>query len=113
MGFVADAARYFYDDMIKAGVQINEKQGGTLHAKTATFDGEFSVVGSVNLNGRSKNQDAEVALAVQDSTTAKQLEERFATGIKNSVPVTMGELRKESFLTNLKQWALSTLAWTF
>jgi cardiolipin synthase len=113
MGFVADAARYFYDDMIKAGVKINEKQGGTLHAKTATFDGEFSVVGSVNLNGRSKNQDAEVALAVQDSTTAKQLEERFATGIKNSVPVTMGELKKESFLTNLKQWALSTLAWTF
>lgn len=113
MGFVADAARYFYDDMIKAGVQISEKQGGTLHAKTATFDGEFSVVGSVNLNGRSKNQDAEVAMAVQDPSTAKALEERFASGLKQSAPVTMAELKKESFITNLKQWALSTLAWTF
>ncbi len=113
MGFVADAARYFYDDMLKAGVQINEKQGGTLHSKTATFDGEFSVVGSVNLNGRSKNQDSEVALAVQDDATAKQLEQRFATGVKEAKPVTIGELKKESFMTNLKQWALSTLAWTF
>ncbi len=113
MGFVADAARYFYDDMMKAGVQISEKQGGTLHAKTATFDGEFSVVGSVNLNGRSKNQDAEVALAVQDPGTAKALEERFASGLKQAVPVTLAELKKESFVTNLKQWALSTLAWTF
>jgi len=113
MGFVADAARYFYDDMIKAGVQINEKQGGTLHSKTATFDGEFSVVGSVNLNGRSKNQDAEVAMAVTDPSTAKALEQRFADGLKQAVPVSMAELKKESFITNLKQWALSTLAWTF
>ncbi|MFO0597677.1 MAG: phosphatidylserine/phosphatidylglycerophosphate/cardiolipin synthase family protein [Myxococcaceae bacterium] len=113
MGFVSDAARYFYDDMMKAGVKIYEKQGGTLHAKTATFDGEFSVVGSVNMNGRSKNQDAEVALAVQDSTTAHQLEQRFASGLAQTKPVMMDELKKESFFTNLKQWALSTLAWTF
>ena len=113
MGFVADAARYFYDDMIKAGVQINEKRGGTLHAKTATFDGEYSVVGSVNLNGRSKNQDAEVALGVSDPSTAKALEERYASGLKDTTPVKLAELNKESFVTNLKQWALSTLAWTF
>ncbi len=113
MGFVADAARYFYDDLMKAGVQIYEKQGGTLHSKTATFDGEFSVVGSVNMNGRSKNQDSEVALAVQDDATARQLEQRFASGLQETKPVVMADLQKESFMTNLKQWALSTLAWTF
>ena len=32
--------------MMKAGVRIYEKTGGTLHAKTATFDREFSIVGS-------------------------------------------------------------------
>lgn len=113
MGFVSDAARYFYDDLIKAGVQIFEKHGGTLHSKTATFDGEFSVVGSVNMNGRSKNTDAEVALAVQDDVTARQLEQRFAAGLKETVPVTLAELERDSFMTNLQQWALSTLAWTF
>lgn len=113
MGFVSDAARHFYDDLMKAGVKIYEKHGGTLHSKTATFDGEFSIVGSVNMNGRSKNTDAEVALAVQDDSTAKQLEQRFASGLKETKQVTLNELKKESFLTNLKQWALSTLAWTF
>lgn len=113
MGFVSDAARHFYDDMMKAGVKIYEKHGGTLHAKTATFDGEFSIVGSVNLNGRSKNTDAEIALAVTDPSTAKSLEQRFAGGLKETTQVTMAELKKESFVTNLKQWALSLAAWTF
>lgn len=113
MGFVADASRYFYDDLIKAGVKIYEKQGGTIHSKTATFDGEFSIVGSVNLNGRSKNTDAEIAMAVTDPATAKSLEDRFASGLKETRPVTLGELKQESFFTNLKQWALSTMAWTF
>ncbi len=113
MGFVSDAARHFYDDMMKAGVKIYEKHGGTLHAKTATFDSEFSIVGSVNLNGRSKNTDAEIAMAVTDPKTAKSLEERFAAGLDKTTQVTMGELKKESWVTNLKQWALSTVAWTF
>lgn len=113
MGFVSDAARHFYDDMMKAGVKIYEKHGGTLHAKTATFDGEFSIVGSVNLNGRSKNTDAEIAMAVTDPKTAKSLEERFSAGLDKTTQVTMGELKKESWVTNLKQWALSTVAWTF
>jgi cardiolipin synthase len=113
MGFVSDAARHFYDDMINAGVKVYEKYGGTLHSKTATFDGEFSVVGSVNMNGRSKNTDAEVSLAVTDNATAQQLEQRFASGLSQTKQVTAQELGKESFMTNLKQWALSTLAWTF
>ncbi|MCU0698766.1 MAG: phosphatidylserine/phosphatidylglycerophosphate/cardiolipin synthase family protein [Myxococcaceae bacterium] len=113
MGFVSDAARYFYDDLMKAGVKIYEKHGGTLHSKTATFDGEFSIVGSVNLNGRSKNTDAEIAMAVTDKKTAASLEERFAAGLKETSLVTPKELAKEGFFTNLKQWALSTLAWTF
>jgi cardiolipin synthase len=113
MGFVSDAARAFYDDLIKAGVKIYEKQGSTLHSKTATFDGEFSIVGSVNLNGRSRNTDAEVAVAVQDASTAGQLEQRFSSGLSEARRITMGELGQESLVTNLKQWALSTLAWTF
>jgi cardiolipin synthase len=113
MGFVSDAARHFYDDLLEAGVKIYEKHGGTLHSKTATFDGQYSIVGSVNLNGRSKNTDAEVAVAVQDEGTARQLEQRFATGLAETQPVTLKELAGESFLLNLKQWALSTLAWTF
>lgn len=113
MGIVSDAARYFYDDLIAAGVRIHEKQGGTLHTKTATFDGVFSIVGSVNLNGRSKGRDSEVALAIEDPIAAAQLQRRFHEGLGQTKEVTSQELRKEDFFTNLKQWSLSLLAWTF
>jgi cardiolipin synthase len=113
MGFVADAARYFYDDLIKAGVKIREKEGGTLHSKTATFDGEFSIVGSANLNGRSANLDTEDAVGLTDQTVAAQLEQRFQTGVAQSRPVTLEDLHQQSAATNLKQWALSRFAWTF
>lgn len=113
MGFVSDAARYFYDELIEAGVQIFEKQGGTLHSKTAAFDGEYSLVGSHNLNGRSTGRDSESVLAVEDKDTAAELERRFAYGRFEAEPVTSDELAQEGFFTNLKQWALSTLAWTF
>jgi len=110
---VSEAGRYFYDAMIAAGVEIYEKQGSTLHSKTATFDGFYSIVGSANLNGRSKGRDSESVLAVKDPDTAQQLEERFAEGLEDCQQVTAQDLAKDGFTTNLKQFALSRLAWTF
>ncbi|MEN9797432.1 MAG: hypothetical protein RL653_1128 [Pseudomonadota bacterium] len=111
VGLVSDAARYFYDDLVKAGARLYETQGGTLHSKTATFDGEFSIVGSVNLNGRSAHQDTEVAVAVEGEVTAKALEARFEQGRAEARRVTAEELAHEDFLTNLRQWSVSAFAW--
>ena len=58
MGPVSDASRYYYDDLVEAGAQIFEKQDATLHSKTMTVDGKFSIIGSVNLNGRSQWRDS-------------------------------------------------------
>lgn len=106
------ASRYFYDDLLEAGVRIYEKKGGTIHAKTATFDGAFSLIGSANLNGRSKGRDSEVIVAVKDRTLAREMEVRFTTVLPPaSEEITLDMLRAESVRTNLKQWAWSTLAW--
>ncbi len=111
--FVCDAARWFYDDMIAAGVEIFEKEaGGTLHSKTASFDGHYSIIGSCNLNGRSDGRDTESVVAIRDEHTGAALQERFAEGLTEAKQVTAAELAGESFLTDVKQWAMSTLAWT-
>jgi cardiolipin synthase len=112
MGFVVDAARYWYDDLLDAGVKIFEVQGGTLHAKTATFDGAYSFVGSANLNGRSATRDGEVMLAIRDEKTATDLETRFTTGLGRATEVTRATVQQDSFVTNLKQWAFATMSWT-
>ncbi|MBX5482875.1 MAG: phosphatidylserine/phosphatidylglycerophosphate/cardiolipin synthase family protein [Myxococcaceae bacterium] len=113
LAVVTDAARYFYDELIAAGVRVFEKTGGTLHAKTATFDGVYSIVGSVNLNGRSERLDSEDAIGILDAATARALEVRFEEGLSQTHEVTAEELRNEDFLTNLRQFSLSLLAWTF
>lgn len=113
IGFVSEAARYFYDELLAAGVKIYEKQGGTLHSKTASFDGEYSIVGSCNLNGRSKGRDSECVVTTDDPQIARQLEERFDSGLPETREVTLEELQQEGFFTDLRQWALASLAWTF
>ena len=106
------ASRYFYDELLAAGVRIFEKKGGTIHAKTATFDGAYSLIGSANLNGRSKGRDSEVIVAVKDPVLARQMEERFTTVLPPaSEEITLDVLQRETVRTNLKQWAYSTLAW--
>jgi cardiolipin synthase len=122
LSVVADAGRYFYDELLAAGVEIYEQQDAVLHAKTAVFDGEFSIVGSVNLNGRSEGLDSESAVAVREGpggpmdagngNVAKSLEARFAEGIEKAKRVTPSDLEDEGQLENLKQWALSLFAWT-
>ncbi|MBM4377723.1 MAG: phosphatidylserine/phosphatidylglycerophosphate/cardiolipin synthase family protein [Deltaproteobacteria bacterium] len=110
-GVVSDAGRYFYDALVHAGVKVYETTGGTLHGKVATFDGEFSIVGSVNLNGRSAHQDTEVAAAIDDGGTASALVSRFEAGLRQARQVTAAELEHEGFLANLRQWAVSSFAW--
>ena len=112
-GFVSDAARYFMDDLVDAGVKIYERRGSTLHSKTASFDGGYALVGSHNLNGRSSGRDSEVVLGIDQVEVAEQLDARFARGIQQADAVTPEVLEGESFFTNLRQFAFAQFAWTF
>jgi cardiolipin synthase len=112
MGFVVDAARHYYAELIAAGVRIFEVQGGTLHSKTSSFDGEYSIIGSCNLNGRSDGRDTESVCAVRSKKLALQLEARFVEGALGARYIGLLELAERSTISTLKGWALSTVAWT-
>jgi phosphatidylserine/phosphatidylglycerophosphate/cardiolipin synthase-like enzyme len=89
------------------GVQIFETQGGTLHAKTAAFDDRYSIVGSANLNGRSRDQDSEVALGISDARVALELHERFDGGAEQARQIGAAELADEGAMTQFRQWFFS------
>ena len=50
---IAATSRSYYRSLLEAGVRIFEYQGGLLHAKTLTVDGELALVGSANMDRRS------------------------------------------------------------
>ena len=82
------AGRSDYDVLLRAGVQIYEYAAGTLHAKTLTVDGTWSLVGSANLDARSFYLNFEVNLALYDDQTAERLAERFAEDVKRATRIT-------------------------
>ncbi|MED5463199.1 MAG: phosphatidylserine/phosphatidylglycerophosphate/cardiolipin synthase family protein [Myxococcota bacterium] len=106
---VVDAARYFYHDLINAGVEIFERNGSTLHSKSMVVDSAYSIVGSVNMNGRSQWRDSECVVAISDKGTGKKLENRFESGVEECNQVFAKDLKRQTWITNLKQWAVSFL----
>ena len=50
---VQAASRSYYADLLAAGVRIFEFEGGLLHTKSLTLDGEITLIGSANMDRRS------------------------------------------------------------
>lgn len=58
------AGRARYAELLEAGVRIHERRDALLHAKTAVIDDAWSLVGSANLDWRSRHHNDEVAAVV-------------------------------------------------
>lgn len=79
--FVAAASKSYYQDLLSAGVTLLEYEGGLLHAKTITVDGEVALVGSANIDRRSLELNYENNLLIEDAGLTGEimaLQERYA-----------------------------------
>lgn len=98
------AARSHYEDFLKAGVRIYERQGAMLHAKAAVIDGTWSTVGSSNLDFRSAIHDAEVNAIILGPEFARQMEEMFRFDLDRSQEITLKEWRQRPVVDRLREW---------
>ncbi|HPE67991.1 MAG TPA: phosphatidylserine/phosphatidylglycerophosphate/cardiolipin synthase family protein [Thermotogota bacterium] len=108
---VYDSGRYYYDEIVSAGVQIFEYQAQFFHGKAALFDGVYAVVGSANVNVRSLYFDGEIVVAVEDPGFAQDLTLFFSEALAFSQLVSREELERESFFVNQVQKICSSFAW--
>ncbi|HRP58137.1 cardiolipin synthase [Agriterribacter sp.] len=67
------AARSYYDDLLKAGVEIYLYKKGFVHAKTLVSDKKIAIVGTANMDYRSFDLNFEVNAIVYDSGVAGEL----------------------------------------
>ncbi|MCP5458302.1 MAG: cardiolipin synthase [Gammaproteobacteria bacterium] len=84
---VAAASRSYYADLLAAGVRIFEYQGGLLHAKSLTLDGEMALIGSANMDRRSFELNYENNILLYDRTLTTALRERQHDYMASSEPV--------------------------
>lgn len=84
---VNTAARSYYTELLKHGVQIFLYQKGFIHAKTMVIDSNLAVVGSANMDYRSFDLNFEVNAMLYSKKITKQLEEAFIEDLKYSTEI--------------------------
>ena len=72
------------DSLVAAGIQVAQFDQGLLHTKSITVDGEFCIVGSVNLDMRSLWLNFEISLFVYDEGFTQQVRELQTSYIAQS-----------------------------
>lgn len=86
---VAAASRSYYDELLAAGVRIFEYQGGLLHTKSLTLDGEVTLIGSANMDRRSFDLNYENNILVYDPMLSAEMRQRQDAYLAQSQPVTV------------------------
>ena len=88
------ASRSLYEPMLEAGVRIYEYQPAMIHQKVAVIDGQWSLVGSVNMDVRSKELNQENALGILDRGFARQVTETFFRDLEHAEEVELETFRR-------------------
>ena len=107
---VADwLSRGFYSQLLRGGVRLLLYQGAMVHAKTATIDGQWSTIGTANLDRLSMLGNYEINLEVFGRDVAAQMEEIFAVDASNCVELTFAEWRRRHAMVKFSETVLTPL----
>ena len=101
------AARSFYETLMACGVEVYERQGVVLHAKTLVIDGRTTVMGSVNLDYRSIEFNNEISAILKSETFGRQMQDLFENDVRFAKKVELGEWRRRPTWDRVVQWAVS------
>ena len=103
------ATRHFYEYLLKRGIRIYERKDRMLHSKAMVIDGQWSVIGSCNLDPRSLRLNLEFFAAIHSEPMARALDLVFQHDIRESHRVTANDCRGR----HCGQRLLGRVAWMF
>lgn len=100
---VFNAGRSYYDELLRGGIKIYERENVLLHAKTALIDGVWSTVGSTNLDWRSFLHNQEVNAVVLGGEFGQRMRAAFEADLAASRPVLLQEWEQRSPVQRMKE----------
>lgn len=103
---VKRATNFLYDFILRNNISIYEYLPSNLHAKIATVDGNWSTIGSYNMNHLSDYGSVETNADILDSQFGEQFERLLQDIIKNDCrQVTFDEyIRRKTWLFQVTGW---------
>lgn len=106
---VAAASRSYYCNLLSAGVRIFEYEGGLLHTKSLTIDGEVTLIGSANMDRRSFELNYENNILFYDPSLTAEMRQRQDSYIAMSHRVSSEMVARRSWWHKLWYNAIAML----
>jgi len=104
---VVTAARSFYELFLTYGMEIYERQGVVLHAKTICIDRWITLIGSVNLDTRSIEFNCELSSIIRSHDLGRQMCDLFENDVRYARRINLNEWRHRPLMDRMGQWAVS------
>ncbi|HEY8748542.1 MAG TPA: phospholipase D-like domain-containing protein [Tepidisphaeraceae bacterium] len=104
---VSIAARSFYETLMSCGIEVYERQGVVLHAKTMVLDGNVTLMGSTNLDYRSIEFNCEISAIIRSPQFGAQMRGVFEHDIHFAKKIDLPEWRRRPTWDRFVQWAVS------
>lgn len=92
------ALEAMYESLLRHGVELFCHRGPMMHAKTVVIDDGFAMIGSYNLDERSRAKNLEVNVAVEDEAFAKHVRAWFDRDVARAERVDLYEWRARPIL---------------
>ena len=100
---VFHAGRSYYDELLRGGIKIYERENALLHAKTALVDGVWSTVGSTNLDWRSFLHNQEINAVVLGDEFGQRMRAAFEQDMSASTQITLDQWTQRSPALRVKE----------
>lgn len=107
--FVDRAGDFQKDELIKKGLKLYQYEKGMIHDKTAIFDNEYGVLGTMNLDHIGLLYNFENGVITTDQECIAEMKNIFQNDIEGLVPVTEADWKNRSFAQKLHAY----LIWPF
>ncbi len=102
--WVRYASQHYYDELLGCGVRISEYQPTFIHTKLLMVDGSWSVIGSANMDNRSRKLNDEVVLGISDAAFAAKLAQVMAADEAHAQPITLAQWRQRGVFARAREW---------
>jgi cardiolipin synthase len=79
------AGRYYWREVLAAGIKVYQYTKGMLHSKVFLVDGEWASVGTANLDNRSLHLNFEVNCLMYSPAVTGELEQAFRHDLKSAI----------------------------
>lgn len=97
------AGQHFYHELLEAGVRIYEYQPTMIHAKVLVVDEVWSVIGSANMDIRSKELNQEGVIGILDGRFGGQVRDTFFADLEEAREIRLDEWKRRGLLRKLNE----------